>query len=322
MTNSVNTVLGAIAADKLGVTLLHERLLSVVPGAQYAYDIEFDRAEIYETIAEKLKAFKLAGGSTVVDSSGMFHGRDLVMYEALARETEVNIIASTGLGPEENLGGYFLTPQTNPPTPWPAEKFEDLLYKEFSEGMVRPRLERRAPAGLAAVKADKAGISATEVSLFKGAARAANKSGAALSFAFGADPMADLEQILAEGISPERVVVGDLDRRIVVASTIQELASKGVYVAIDNVGNNSSEYLTDSQRVEIVADLVAAGFANRVIISSQSTAVAKGHADSPVNFAYVLTKFVPALEAKGLSQAQIDQILVKNPAALLTLGDN
>ena len=45
------------------------------------------------------------------------------------------------------LGGYFLTPQTNPPTPWPAEKFADLFAREVTEGMVVPRVERRGAAG-------------------------------------------------------------------------------------------------------------------------------------------------------------------------------
>ena len=118
---SVNTVLGPVAIESLGVIATHEALLSVLPGAQYAPDISMDRAEIFEILAAKLNDFRRAGGGTIVDSTGMFHGRDLVLYEALSRSTGVHLIASTGLGPEDTLGGYFLTPQTNPPTPWSAE---------------------------------------------------------------------------------------------------------------------------------------------------------------------------------------------------------
>jgi phosphotriesterase-related protein len=45
------------------------------------------------------------------------------------------------------LGGYFLSPQTNPPTPWPAEKFANLFTKEVTEGMVVPRMNAAAPPG-------------------------------------------------------------------------------------------------------------------------------------------------------------------------------
>ena len=111
---TVNTVLGPVPADALGVVSVHEALLSVVPGAEYAFDITIDRAEIFETLAEKLTDFRAHGGRTIVDSTGMFHGRDVRLYEALSRSTGVHIVASTGMGPEEMLGGYFLTPQTNP----------------------------------------------------------------------------------------------------------------------------------------------------------------------------------------------------------------
>ena len=108
----VNTVLGPVEAAHLGVTLLAESLKYVLPGAEYAYDIRIDRAEVFETLAAKLSAFKAAGGGAIVDATGMFLGRDLRLYEALSRATGVHIVASTGQGPENMLGGYFLTPQT------------------------------------------------------------------------------------------------------------------------------------------------------------------------------------------------------------------
>ena len=74
---TVNTVLGPVPADELGVVAVHEALLSVVPGAEHAYDITIDRAEIFEILAGKLTDFRDAGGQTIVDSTGMFHGRDV-----------------------------------------------------------------------------------------------------------------------------------------------------------------------------------------------------------------------------------------------------
>ena len=98
------------------------------------------------------------------------------------------------------LGGYFLTPQTNPPTPWPAEKFADLFAKEVTEGMVVPRVERRAAAGIVATTADRAGMTPTEESLFRGSARAAKTTGVPVSIRFGADALHDLDIVLDEQI--------------------------------------------------------------------------------------------------------------------------
>jgi phosphotriesterase-related protein len=317
-TGAVLTVLGPVAPEDLGVVAVHEALLSVVPGAQYAFDITINRAEIFDILAEKLRQFRTQGGGTIVDSTGMFHGRDLPLYEALSRETGVNIIASTGMGPEEQLGGYFLTPQTNPPTPWPAEKFSDLFAKEVTEGMVRPRLERRAAAGLITTAADHSGITATEVSLFKGAARAALETGLSVSIRFGTDASAELAEILAEGLPASRVLVGDLDRSDAVGVALA-IAAQGAFVGIDHVGQKSSAYISDEARVALVKELIAAGHVDRIILSNNAVGVAKGHEAPAVSYDTVMTWFVPQLTAAGVSEAEINQILVDNPRELLTV---
>jgi phosphotriesterase-related protein len=315
---TVNTVLGPVAAHDLGVTAVHEALLSVVPGAQFAPDITLDRAEIFEILAAKLKDFREHGGRTIVDSTGMFHGRDVKMYEALSRAAGVHIIASTGMGPEEMLGGYFLTPQTNPPTPWPAEKFAELFSKEVTEGMVVPRVERRGAAGLVTTTADRGGMTPTEESLFRGAARTALNTGAPLSIRFGAEALHDLGIVLDEKLPAGRVLVGDLDRQDA-ASAVREVATLGAFVGLDHVGlNDDANYLTDVERAALVVELVEAGHGHQIILSSSAIGVAKGLPDYDLPFSHVLSTFVPFLKQRGLSDEDAHRILVDNPRELLT----
>ncbi|MFB7108620.1 phosphotriesterase [Streptomyces sp. NPDC056291] len=318
--NTVNTVLGPVPAAELGVVSVHEALLSVVPGAEHAFDITIDRAEIFETLAAKLKDFRAHGGGTIVDSTGMFHGRDVRLYETLARTTGVHIVASTGQGPEELLGGYFLTPQTNPPTPWPAEKFADLFTKEVTEGMVVPRVERRGAAGLVATTATREGMTATDESLFRGAARTALSTGVAVSIRYGSDALHDLDVVLDEKLAADRVVVGRLDRKDAVAAGAPlEVARRGAYVALDHVGVEDGEHVTDAERAALVADLVKAGFADRILLSSSATGVAKGHSGNDLPYSHVLTTFVPLLKTQGLSDEDARRILVENPRDLLSV---
>lgn len=318
---AVNTVLGPIAPENLGVVAAHEALLSVVPGAEYAYDITMDRAEIFDILAAKLAEFRAQGGSTVVDSTGMFHGRDLNLLEALATTTGVNIIASTGMGPEENLGGYFLTPQTNPPTPWPAEKFADLFSQEVTEGMVVPRLERRAAAGLVTTTADRTGMTPTEVSLFQGAARTALNTGIPVSIRFSTDAVAELELLTSEGLNAGRVLISGLDRVDAhTAGAAGKVAELGAYVGIDHVGQNADpDFIPDEQRVALVKSLIDAGHLERIILASNSIGVAKGLPPVDVPLGYVLTVFAPQLVAAGVSEADVQRILVDNPRDLLTV---
>jgi phosphotriesterase-related protein len=321
---TVNTVLGPVAVERLGVASVHESLLSVVPGAQYAFDIIIDRAEVFATLAARLRDFRAAGGGTVVDSTGQFHGRDLPLYEALSRATGVHIVASTGQGPEAMLGGYFLTPQTNPPTPWPAERFAALFADEATDGCVVPRFERRAPAGLIATATTREGRTATDESLLRGAARAALASGVAVSVRFGADALADLELVLAEGLPADRVVVAGLDRAdAVAAGSPAAVAARGSWVGIDSIGLEEDGLLTDAERARLVAELVAAGHADRILLSSGAIGVAKGHDDAAaaeaLAIAELLTGFAPRLAAAGVDDAVVSRILTTNPGALLAV---
>lgn len=318
--DTVNTVLGPVPVHELGVVAVHETLLSVFPGAEHAFDITLDRAEIFETLADKLRDFRDQGGRTIVDSAGMFHGRDVTLYEALSRSTGVHIVASTGMGPEEMLGGYFLTPQTNPPTPWPAEKFADLFTKEITEGMVVPRVERRGAAGLVATAATIDGMTATDESLFRGAARTALSTGVPVSIRYGADAVRDLEVVLDEKLPADRIVVGGLDRKdaVAVGASLQ-IARRGAYVALDHVGTQDDVHVTDAERVALVRELVKAGHGNRILLSSNTIGVAKGQSGNDLPYDYVLSTFVPLLTAQGLSDEDVQRILVDNPRDLLSV---
>ncbi|MEU3345188.1 phosphotriesterase [Streptomyces sp. NPDC006700] len=316
--NTVNTVLGPVPAEELGVVSVHEALLSVLPGAEHAFDITLDRAEIFETLAAKLRDFRAHGGGTIVDSTGMFHGRDVRLYETLSRSTGVHIVASTGQGPEELLGGYFLTPQTNPPTPWPAGKFADLFTREITEGMVVPRVERRGPAGLVATAVTRTGMTATDESLLRGAARTALATGVAVSVRHGADAVHDLDIVLDENLPADRVAVGGLDREDAVAAGAPEkVAGRGAYVVLDHVGTEDAEHITDAERAALVADLVRAGHGDRILISSSATGVAEGHPANDLPYSHVLTAFVPLLKARGLGDDDVRRMLVANPRDLL-----
>jgi len=317
----VNTVLGPVDAGQLGVTLVSESLLYVLPGAQYAYNIRMDRAEVFEAIAPKLEQFKAAGGGAIVDSTGMFEGRDLRLYEALSRATGVHIIASTGQGPEAMLGGYFLTPQTNPPAPWPAAKFAEMFGREINEGMVVPRFERRAPAGLVATAVTRSGMTPTDGSLVRGAARAGATYGVPVFIQCGADAPAELQLAIDEVLAAGRIVMRGMDRRDAVAKGWHTaIAQTGARLAIDHIGSQDTAYLTDAERVALVVELIGAGLVDRILLSSSATGIAFGENGNDIPYSHVLTHFVPMLRAAGVTEEQLTQMLIINPAELLSVN--
>ena len=159
----------------------------------------------------------------------------------------------------------------------------------------------------------------TDESLFRGAARAALATGVPVSIRYGADALADLQVVLDEGLPADRVVVGDLDRAdAVAAGWPAAVAERGAYVAIDHVGlNDDDDFVRDAERAALVAELVAAGHADRVLLSGNAIGVAKGHPAYELPYAHVLTAFVPLLASHGVADEDIQRILVANPRDLL-----
>ncbi|MGH3352341.1 MAG: hypothetical protein ACRDPS_16855 [Nocardioides sp.] len=291
---TVNTVLGPVPAEHLGVVAAHETLLSVLPGAQYAFDIALERSAVFSAIAAKLHAFKAAGGGTVVDAGGMFAGRDVPLLEALSRATGVHIVASAGQMEEGMLGGYFLTPQTNPPTPWPAEKFAELYGNEVALGMVVPRVERRRSAGLIATAVTASGATPTDESQLRGSARAAAATGVPLTFRAGSDPVAELGIALDDGLAADRIAVSNA------GAEAKAVADQGAFVV-----------MTDAADVVTLAE---SGHADRVLLTTGGAALAFGYDEGEV------TETSYAALTDALPADLAEQVLVKNPAALLAVA--
>jgi phosphotriesterase-related protein len=318
----VRTVLGLVPADELGVVLIHESLLSVVPGAEYAPEINMDKSEIFEVLKRKLTEFRRNGGRTIVDRSGMFHGRDVKLYETLSKTTGVHIVASTGLGPEPMLSGYFVTPQKNPPTPWSAEQFADLFAKEVTEGIVVPRIERSGLAGLVTSIASQSGITEKEINLFRGSAQAAKRTGVPVSVQYGEDAVNNLEILLGEGIEANRVIIGGIDRLDAVEhGEAFAVARRGAYVSLDHVGWTTNDgYVNDEKRVQLIAELFNEGLGNHVLVSTNAVGVAKGYEAKDIGYDYLLTTFVPLLKKAGVTDEQVRVLLEENPQRILTVN--
>lgn len=320
-TDVVHTVLGEVPASELGNVLIHESLLSVMPGAEFAPEVLMDQSEIFEVLKQRLTDYRRSGGKTIVDYSGMFHGRDVKMYQTLSKTTGVHIIASTGLGPEKMLSGYFTTPQTHPPTPWPAHQFARLFIQEAVEGIAVPRIERSGLAGMVTSIATRSGIAEIEKNLFQACAITALETGIPMSVQYGADAVQDLDIILEKGIDPSRIIIGSLDRiEAVERKEAFAIAERGSYVALDHVGWTTSEgFINDADRADLIVELFEKGYGERLLISTNAVGCAKGHPAKELGFDYLLTKFVPTLRKAGMTDQQIRTLMEENPQRVLTI---
>ena len=104
VSTSVNTVLGPVSAEDLGVVAVHEALLSVCPGARARLRHHDRPRRDLRSPRGEADRFREAGGGTVVDSTGMFHGRDVPLFEALSRRPACTSWPRPAWGPRSSRG--------------------------------------------------------------------------------------------------------------------------------------------------------------------------------------------------------------------------
>ena len=152
-------------------------------------------------------------------------------------------------------------------------------------------------------------------------AQTALATGVPVSVQYGADAVNDLEILLGEGIAPNRVIIGGLDRLDAVErKEAFAVARRGAYVALDHVGWSTNEgYVNDEQRAQLIVELFEEGLGDRVLISTNAVGVAKGHEAKDLGFDYLLATFVPMLRKAGVTDEQIRILLEENPQRVLTV---
>ena len=93
----VNTVLGPVASDKLGQTLMHEHITCADWSMRMNFGDKFLQYDkLVEMAAGQLKKLKEYGIDTFVDGTAVNLGRDIHLLRDVAEKSGVNIVASSG----------------------------------------------------------------------------------------------------------------------------------------------------------------------------------------------------------------------------------
>ena len=128
----------------------------------------------------------------------------------------------------------------------------------------------------------------------------------------------------SEGVDLSRVVIGhsgdttDIDY-------LEELMARGSYIGMDRFGINV--YLPFEDRVATVATLCERGHADQMVLSHDASCYIDWLPQDliPVmlpnwHFLHISTDVLPAMRARGVSDDQINTMLVANPRRILDHG--
>ncbi len=314
----VNTVLGPIATEDLGITAMHEHIGFGLPGCDL--DTQWWKApeEAFEVTVQKLRHFREHGGKTFVDCTGIGNGRDVEYFQVLSRRTGVNIVAVTGFVAGDSALPYFRDKS--------VEYLTDLFIHEITVGIDGTG----AKAGAIKVGVSRCGkLNELDKRIYRAAARAALKTGVPIITHLSIDAETAITIFDEEGLPLDRVLMGHADVGDDANDERDEMIAKlGGWVGFDTIGYDSeiegAPYWSRPRqdRVEHFLRFLKKGFVNRAVISADANCCAlgwpglKGHS---VN--YLFEEFLPDLRASGVGEEVFEQLLVDTPAKILTMHE-
>jgi phosphotriesterase-related protein len=319
--SQVNTVRGAVPAETLGRTLMHEHIFVLSPEIEKTVE-EWDEASEQARAVTKLRELKQHGIDTLVDLTVVGLGRSIPRIAAIAEQVpEINVVVATGVYTYNEVPMYFhfRGPGTILGGP---EPMVDLFVREIRDGIG----DTGVRAGILKCATDRPGITLGVERVLRAIAHAHRITGVPITTHTPTPPQPwGLEQqriFKDEGVDLTRVVIGhsggtvDTDYHL-------ELIDNGSYLGFDHFGLPG---ITLEQRVDAVARLCARGHASRIVLSHDAMCSVDWFPRSMMDasetwrWTYISDEVLPAMRARGITDADITTMLVENPRTILAGG--
>ena len=315
----INTVVGRITSEQLGMTLIHEHLLIGFPGWQMDTVTPFRRADALARAVEKLQELRSLGVKTFVDPCPSDLGRDVEFMAEVAQRSGMQIICAAGAYKQDQGITYTFSAMT-------AEQICEIYVRELTDGVGATGIR----AGLIKVATGAHKITPYEQKLLQAAGRAAVQTGCSVlthtdHASMGVEQIAALT---AAGVPAHRILVGHSDGRADHDYHVS-LAERGAYLGFDRFGIET--LIADALRIESVMKMVSAGYVQALCLSHDATCGAwlgrpsfdglrvvsseRLQAALPQwEPTHLFKRVLPRMRELGLSEAHIQTMLVDNPA--------
>jgi len=347
LTGKIQTVLGPIEPELLGVTLTHEHLLvdlNVAHGhPDTASAIEFyqkpvsmetvgrirhhgasnqDNAQLFDvpTAIDEVMLYKQNGGISLVDATSIGIARDHLGLSRISQATGVNII----------MGASYYVADSHPTDmdTWTEEDITAQILPDVTEGVDGTDIR----SGVIGEIGCSWPLANNERKVLRASAQAQRMTGAPLLIHPGRDEMSPLEiiEVLSEaGADLSRTIMGHLDRTVFRRETLTEIAQSGCYMEWDLFGTENSYYAlnpnidmpSDAKRMDDIARISSEGYGRKVVVAHDICAKHRLEKYGGHGYYYILNHIVPRMRARGFPNESIDDILVHNPREVLTFAE-
>ena len=319
----VRTVLGDLAADRLGPTDYHEHLFQVsplLPGDELTDEVRS---------GSEAASLRSSGFAAMVDATPIGLGRRSAALSRISAETGLTVIAATGAHREAHYGaGHWLLDSNEDEL---AARFVDELELGLPEldppgGEQRssrrgsiPALTREGRpvrAGLIKAGIDYWSISAFEHRVLSAVGRAHSRTGAPVMvhLEFGSAAFELLDVLAGAGVPASRVVLAHIDRNPD-PGLHAELAAAGAYLGYDGFGRHRNG--PDSVLIDCLLAAAEAGAASKILLGGDVARSSRylAYGGMP-GLARLGERVLPRLKA-ATGPALFRALSITNPADLL-----
>ena len=313
---TVETVRGPVAAESLGPALMHEHIFTLLQETLQNFNHHWGEAWWDEDVrvadaVEKLQRVRDAGIETLVDPTAIGLGRNIPRIQRINAQVDLNIVVCTGLYAFLELP-HFLKYRT-------SDGLAELFVRELRVGID----DTGVKAGFLKCAVEEHGIAGDLPTILAGIATAAVETGAPVMVhtnAAAQSGIAALEYFLGAGVDPARLVIAhagdsnDLDY-------LRRIADTGATLGFDRF--NIPHFNPDEQRIETVTALIAEGYADRIHFSHDGACFYDFMIGNPffagevADYLHVTNVILPQLRERGVTDADIDRIMVDNPRRYL-----
>ncbi len=309
----VRTVLGDVPRSELAFTLPHEHTrigLWEIPNRWDYWELTDDPS----IIEPELRRYRELGGTTLVDLTLPGVGRDPARLARMAEATDLAIVMGAG---------WYRTAYYPPEARIDRRTVDDLadeLVREVEVGVG----DSRVRAGIIGeIGTDKPWLSALEERVHRAAARAARRTGLAITThgVQSAVGLAQLGVFEEEGVDPGRVVIGHADSYPRLEHHL-EICRRGANLEFDFLGMAFTplERHGEPRIIRLLGELLAAGFGDRILLSQDVCHDSQLSAFGGHGYTYLQETFLPRLRDAGIDAPMIDRLTIENPLRILAIG--
>jgi len=318
----INTVLGPISPEDLGLTLVHEHIAAGYPGWECdPLSRPYDRGKMAKVCMRALEPVKSYGLNSIIDATTMDLNRDVDLLKEVSEKLQIHIICCTGRYTEEEGKWAYLKVRSR-------LKIDD-MYTALYEGFLHEITKGIGPSGVKPgvikVATGLKHISPLEEAVLKAAARASKETGIPIITHTEGGTLGpeQAELLTGEGVNPKSIMIGHMCGNPSLQYQVSVL-NNGVQIAFDRFGLES--FVSDKVRIAALVGLLGVGYTDRIMLSQDCTGCASGRGGQPPaevrqtaansSFFHIFLNIIPALKQAGITDEQIRALLVNNPRRL------